>query len=901
MSGKTTLNPVRFGLVASAYMGMLFSANAETVAKLVATNGMSIDVPAGETRRIEYLSASSAVTVSKTGGGRLELAIVDDGRVSLIVSNGTVAAVRPGALSVDDEELYCHFDASDTSTMTIVQANGTNFVSRWNETDGRTNIYGERINATRSPFISDVTLNGLSVMDFGPFYGSYVGAGTAGATGSAFYLNEKTLLYECFYVSMLREGVKDLVPSGTATEFIGPTAVHIGSALYGGKGGNGVDFKLSNVGAPSATSPEYVIDGTTYNSINTVPGEGWHIVDIRFKGTWLNNGVPRSVEDYGLCAFGAKRGQCYGGCRLAEVIACTNRLSDASRAYVSAYLSCKWRPASFAKIKLVGSATLDTTATRWRTTLLQIDGAGVQIEGYSNLDTGEIVAGGNEKLAFSEPYAARPYTNAPVPNLSFAANGEIVVAEGTARGNIVSAASGVFAKSGPGALELAHLTAEVKSLNVTEGSFTLSPLLSADSFRHFDPSLASSLVTEEGADGTNYVSRWTDVTYSNYALVAPTVKYKFSTSTTVRRPYLSGTSPTGLPLLDFGSQADGAHPDGYGGGLTFSPSVPGGKVDYPGALQAFIVWADRDDSIDLPLIDGNEVTGPCLIGNGWAWYRGPGGNGKGFQMEIAPPNSPATFRSNVRFDGSLVYSVNVPGYRPSKGLHLMDNRIGDSDGAYSLTHLGFHETVTTTNLFSSTSGVYGGMRFGEIMFFRHYLPTLQRTQTEAALGVKWFGGNWKHVYGFESLSVAVGASAAFPYADVDCKSATIAGSVAARSLTVTNLTVSGGAGAVTCPLTLPDGATLTLGATPEASGISVSSVTFVGGGTVDASALVPLGLVGRSVRVVTSSSVTAATVANGRIAGWRVKAPNGVYGVLHVVEGGVNVSFKGSGAVLSFR
>ena len=901
MSGKTTLKLVRFGLVASACMEMLLSANAETVAKLVATDGMSIDVPAGETRRIEYLSASSAVTVSKTGGGRLELAVVDSDRISLVVSNGTVAAVRPGALSVDDEELYCHFDASYTNTMVISSVNGTNFVTRWNETDGRTNIYGTRISAARTPFISDVTLNGLPVMDFGPFYGSYVNAGTLGASGAGFYLNEKTLLYDCYYVSMIREGVKDLVPSGTATEFIGPTAVHVGSALYGGKGGNGVDFKLSNVGAPGLTNPEYVIDGTSYNTVTVTPGDGWHLVNVRWKGTWLNNGVPRSVDDYGLCAFGAKREQCYGGCRLAEVIACTNRLSDASRAYVGAYLSCKWRSASFAKIKLVGGATLDTTATRWRTALLQIDGAGAQIEGYSNLDTGEVVAGGNEKLAVTGAYVARPYTNAPVPNLSFAANGEIVVAEGTARGNIVSAASGTFAKSGPGTLELAHLTAEVKNLAVTGGSFTLSPLLSADAFRHFDPSLASSLVTEEGEDGTNYVSRWTDVTYSKYTLVAPTVKYKFSTSTKVRRPYLSGTSPTGLPLLDFGSQADGAHPGGYGGGLTFSPSVPGGKVDYPGALQAFIVWADRDDSIDLPLIDGNEVTGPCLIGNGWAWYRGPGGNGNGFQMEIPPPNSPASFRSNARFDGSLVYSLNVPGYRPSKGLHLMDNKIGDSDGAYSLTHLGFHETVTTSNLFSSTSGVYGGMRFGEIMFFRHYLPALQRTQTEAALGVKWFGGDWKHVYGFESLSVAGGASAAFPYADVDFKSATIAGSVAARSLTVTNLTVSGGAGTVTCPLTLPDGAKLTLDVTSGADGISVSSVTFAGGGTVDASALAPSGIVGRSVRVVTSSSVTAETVADGRIANWRVKAPDGTYGVLRLADGGVNVSFKSSGVVLSFR
>ena len=907
MSGKTTLNSVRFGLVASACMGMLLSANAETVAKLVATNGMSIDVPTGETRRIEYLSASSAVTVSKTGGGRLELAVVDSDRVSLIVSNGTVAAVRPGALSVDDEELYCHFDASYTNTMEISVVNGTNFVTRWNETDGRTNIYGTRISTSRTPFISDVTLNGLSVMDFGPFSGSYVNAATLGASGAGFNLNEKTLLYECFYISMIREGVKDLVPSGTATEFIGPTAVHIGSAVYGGKGGNGVDFNFSNVGAPSATSPEYVIDGTAYNTVTVKPGDGWHTVDVRYNGTWLTNGVPRSADDYGRCALG-KRLDLDGGCRLAEVIACTNRLSDASRAYVSAYLSCKWRPASFAKIKLVGSATLDTTATRWRTTLLQIDGAGVQIEGYPNLDTGEIVAGGNEKLAVSEPYAARPYTNAPVPNLSFAANGEISVAEGTARGNIVSAASGTFVKSGAGALELAHLTAEVKDLRVSGGSFTLSPLLSAATCQHFDPSQQSTL-TVSNENGTNFVSRWADVNTAGQAFVAPTAKYKFATSRTVNLPYLSGTSATGLPLVDFGSQADPAHKTGWGGGLSLSPAMNGGKTDYAGARQGFIVWEDRDDSIDLPRIEGNEIMGPCLFGNAWAWNRGPGGDGNGFQLQRLG-DSPATFRSSLRLDGRAIPSQNVATNRPSRGLHLMDNKFGDSDGGYSLAHIGFHETTTSTNLFTETDGVYtakatpgvyGGMRFGEVMFFHHYLPALQRTQTEAALGVKWFGGNWKHAYGFESLSVAVGASAAFPYADVDFKSATIAGSVAARSLTVTNLTVSGGAGTVTCPLTLPDGAKLTLGVTSGADGISVSSVTFAGGGTVDASALAPSGIVGRSVRAVTSSSVTAATANNGRIAGWRVKAPNGVYGVLRVVEGGVNVSFKSSGAVLSFR
>ena len=72
-----------------------------------------------------------------------------------------------GALSVvggdiRDDAVF-HFDASDTSTMTIVSENGTNYVTRWNCVSGNryATVLGNR------PFLG--TFNGMTVVDFGTF------------------------------------------------------------------------------------------------------------------------------------------------------------------------------------------------------------------------------------------------------------------------------------------------------------------------------------------------------------------------------------------------------------------------------------------------------------------------------------------------------------------------------------------------------------------------------------------------------------------------------------------------------------------------------------------------------------------------------------------------------------
>ena len=65
----------------------------DTIAEFSLDGQTTIDVPVGSTTRIEYLSSSSPKTLVKTGGGRLEVAIVGNTNISISVAGGTLASV----------------------------------------------------------------------------------------------------------------------------------------------------------------------------------------------------------------------------------------------------------------------------------------------------------------------------------------------------------------------------------------------------------------------------------------------------------------------------------------------------------------------------------------------------------------------------------------------------------------------------------------------------------------------------------------------------------------------------------------------------------------------------------------------------------------------------------------
>jgi hypothetical protein len=125
------------------------------------------------------------------------------------------------------------------------------------------------------------------------------------------------------------------------------------------------------------------------------------------------------------------------------------------------------------------------------------------------------------------------------------------------------------------------------------------------------------------------------------------------------------------------------------------------------------------------------------------------------------------------------------------------------------------------------------MRFGECIFFRNQIPDTQRAKINAALGVKWFGGErYTLEHEFESVAVAEGAKASFPYADVTAESLALSGTVSARSIAVDRMSVNGGM--VDSALKLADGAEISILRLPdvEKGAFAANQVEFAGSGSV---------------------------------------------------------------------
>lgn len=838
---------------ACAALASLQQAGAEStvVSEYPVTEDVEIRVESGDVKRIEYLSGTAAATITKTGGGTLEIGVLGNENFSFVVQEGSLKSVRPQFADLGDS-VWFRADASDASSMTFNVQNGTNYVSRWSDADGR-DRYVTPYTGLQSPgpFISKVTMNGLATMDFGGLRDTGVYGdppkGHTDPSAAAFMASETALISEAFYIWQDVEGVKDLPlaikSDGSETTFVGPTPINTQSCGYRGYGGGGSGFPLWYT-APDRMGTHFYLDDVRRDS-KYVPEDGWHLARYTvYNPDWDRSPTSTHLGSYGFLGFGYFNSR-YGGCRIAEVVLCTNLLSDAEHTYVDRYLKCKWYLPKVARIVVGDGATLDVTSAKWDIGMLALSG---DVVGRENLCAREALAPGRNGLSVSGVYSAPAFAESMTPDLAFVAAGEVSVASGTARGNVVDA-QGVFTKSGAGTFELSYFSSNVSELVVAEGVLTLSPLLSAASAVHFD---AAQFVTTEEKDGKKLVSNWGDVNGTGTAIDFGE-KYKFSTaksSEKVNLPYLVEDSENGLPVVNFGSFVDTYHQDGWGGALQLTRPLAGGKNainTYDGWLQGFIVWKDDPGAKDLDLVDGQEFIGPSLFGNNWVWTRGKGGGGNGFPV---PGTEAANFKDNQKLDGVALSSAEFLSTRISDGLHLLDIRPANSktDGPIGVQYVGVRRTTVTESC-------YGGVNMAEFMFFRYHLSADQRAKIAAALGVKWFGTDkWKLEQVFGSLSVADGASASFPYADVTVTNLAASGSVSARSLTVA------------------DGGKLIVDATDRV--LTADGVSFAGKGTIVLNADVGP-TIDEPIKVIAAANGPATAQ---KVPGWRTKT--GVKAVL---------------------
>ena len=852
----------------------VFVAMAETtvVDEVSLSADTNIVVAAGNTLKIEYVAADVPVTITKSGEGRLEIATSSITNLSVVVAEGTFASARPQALVINDDfRPGLRIDANDTSKFTIVASGGTNFISRVNDADGGPRFLTNWGGSYHKPYVAEEKLNGMGLMDFGTYYGRDVPE-LAGGHGGNFGLNKVDghdgfPLREYFYVWKDRDDIFDH-PLIDGNEFTGPAVLGNNPGYFlRGKGGAGRGFELVSSGMNATFKKNLCLDGQKVaNSFK--PSRGFHV---------LRNRAYDANSPY-LSMLGWNNAQWGGGFLLAELIACSNELTEATAKRVEAQLQSKWLGLKVVSLKVSAGATLDVGAFPFKIGTLDVQD-GVTVAGLTNLCFGTLTRVSSNVVATAavELDGARQPL---MPDLAFTGNAEISVS-GTSRIQTVSSTTHRLVKSGDG--ELLLVDPAVSNITVSAGTLSISPLYARSAEYHLDATRADTIDWAE-TDGKKLISAWHDIE-------DPSRAFKYSSWRTMRyvepahylnKPYIAENAVRGLTMVDFGTFLNGSHLDGWGGCLDASPFVDG-------LHDCFVAWIDDPDVKNYE----GEFCGPCFFGMQYHWTRGKGGDGNSFAVHYTgcPINMWSPVDSGrVIVDGAVVHGQN---YRVGDGVHVLAQRTTTNDGAQGapVQQIGG----------AWQSDIYGGLKIGEVLLFKEYLTDRTRMRVSGALCSKWRGDTNEWAYG--AISIAAGATLNHPYADLVPESLELAGTVSANSVRPAAMTVAGDEGSVDGTLVLGKDARLVLSGDLESgfSTLSASAVEVTGKGSVafsDPSSINPVELIGREFRLVATDSAAVQFAA----ARWRVPDFGiGVRAVMKAKADGLYAEFVGSGVVISVQ
>jgi RNA polymerase sigma-70 factor (ECF subfamily) len=273
----------------------------------------------------------AGTTLTKTGAGTLSLGVGFSSTLSLVVKEGVLAL--PLRLSVETllAEASLRLDASRADTLTL-DAEGR--VSRWADADGRANALTNGVPARQPVRVPDA-LNGLPVVDFGPYYGSAAGCGL-------FLEGRKTGVRSAFVVYEGRH--PDAVLLGEAPG--------IGTCAYT-RSLNTANAVWSANTAQEVRTGSTALDGAFVNGAAAeLTTNAFHVVSSVVNGSGVTT----------VGALGNDRNYRSGGQRIAEVILFDRKLSPAEQAAVDDYLLRKWlaadAPRRMADVTLENGARL---------------------------------------------------------------------------------------------------------------------------------------------------------------------------------------------------------------------------------------------------------------------------------------------------------------------------------------------------------------------------------------------------------------------------------------------------------------------------------------------------------------------------------------------------------------
>ncbi len=270
-------------------------------------------------------------SLTKTGTGTLSIGDVAGYTGTLKINEGTLAFNRRTCPDSLPEKSFLHLDASKRETLTIVTENGTNFVEKWSDVEGRTfrdnNLMMTNVTAATRPIYREGMLNGEPVVDFGEFTnvdGKYLIApeelpGIATVflvigvqNGGGHLLGTDS--YPQTYTALLSRSDSDRVVNYT-TRLWNPQGKSTSQNTYTASMHDGKTF----------------IDGVQIEPSKGFPHRGYHVVAAR---------IPGSSVRYLACAMKAYSYR--GGQRLAEVVLYNRVLTDEEFMGAQAYLMRKW-------------------------------------------------------------------------------------------------------------------------------------------------------------------------------------------------------------------------------------------------------------------------------------------------------------------------------------------------------------------------------------------------------------------------------------------------------------------------------------------------------------------------------------------------------------------------------
>ena len=333
----------------------------------------TIDVAAGSETVIERIKGERG-TIVKTGGGTLRILMMHNSKVRFDVQGGKVFFDRQMPRVCADA--FLHVDASRPDTLELEEQNGTNFVVRWNDVRGNgmfaTNCLAGpawRTNPeNRRAYISDVTQNGLPVVDFGPVL--YEGH-AEGYGATMIWSKTCTNAYEVYEVIT---DTPDTEECGRYTSYISSSLDRAGN--YRGEQGSD---KAGHIFHDNKNAYGWALGSVYHNGRLTNPNSAG------MSGKWKVNDEGMSLLGFTTCvespkdvdgkytnyaarvnSFARDYNYTFGGQRIAEYLVFTNRLDSTDREILLGYLNCKWRGVSSVYIEssyIVSSLTVAPEAS----------------------------------------------------------------------------------------------------------------------------------------------------------------------------------------------------------------------------------------------------------------------------------------------------------------------------------------------------------------------------------------------------------------------------------------------------------------------------------------------------------------------------------------------------------